>query len=49
VVTDTVADPHYFTRLDGDPVVAFAVYRAKGASDVRVANAVSERIAEIAK
>ena len=49
VVTDTVADPQYFTRLDGDPVVAFAVYRAKGASDVRVANAVSERIAEIAK
>lgn len=49
VVTDTVADPHYFARLDGDPVVAFAVYRAKGASDVRVADAVSKRIAEIAK
>jgi hydrophobe/amphiphile efflux-1 (HAE1) family protein len=49
VVTDTVADPRYFTRLDGDPVVAFAVYRAKGASDVRVANAVAERVEEISK
>ncbi|MGZ8309994.1 MAG: efflux RND transporter permease subunit [Rhodoplanes sp.] len=47
VVTDTVADPRYFARLDGDPVVGFAVYRAKGASDVRVANAVAERLAQI--
>ena len=39
VVTDTVAEPRYFARLDGDPIVAFAVYRAKGASDVTVAKA----------
>mgnify|MGYP000857387343 CR=1 FL=1 len=47
VVTDTVADPRYFARVDDEPVVAFAVYRAKGASDVRVANAVDERLAQI--
>ncbi|MGA8292794.1 MAG: efflux RND transporter permease subunit [Rhodoplanes sp.] len=49
VVTDTVADPRYFARLNGEPVVAFAVYRAKGASDVTVAKAVADRIEEITK
>ena len=49
VVTDTVAEPRYFARLDGDPIVAFAVYRAKGASDVTVAKAVADRIDEIKK
>jgi hydrophobe/amphiphile efflux-1 (HAE1) family protein len=47
VVTDTVAEPRSFARLDNEPVVGFAVYRAKGASDVRVANAVDERLAKI--
>jgi hydrophobe/amphiphile efflux-1 (HAE1) family protein len=47
VVTDTVADPRTFARLNGDPVVAFAVYRAKGASDVRVANAVANELDKI--
>ncbi len=49
VVTDTVADPRYFARLDGDPIVAFSVYRAKGASDVSVAKAVADRVAEIGR
>ena len=49
VVTDTVADPRYFARLNGEPIVAFAVYRAKGASDVTVAKAVADRIEEITK
>ncbi|MDC7784481.1 efflux RND transporter permease subunit [Rhodoplanes sp. TEM] len=47
VVTDTVVDPRTFARLDGDPVVAFSVYRAKGASDVRVSEAVEREIAKI--
>ncbi len=47
VVTDTVANPRTFARLNGDPVVAFAVYRAKGASDVRVANAVESELDKI--
>lgn len=47
VVTDTVVEPRTFARLDGNPVVAFAVYRAKGASDVRVSEAVEREIARI--
>lgn len=47
VVTDTVVDPRTFARLNGDPVVAFAVYRAKGASDVRVSDAVASEIGKI--
>jgi hydrophobe/amphiphile efflux-1 (HAE1) family protein len=47
VVTDTVVEPRTFARLNGDPVVAFAVYRAKGASDVRVSEAVEREIETI--
>ncbi|MBS7537703.1 efflux RND transporter permease subunit [Ancylobacter lacus] len=36
-VTDGAAEPRLFARLDGKPVVAFGVYRAKGFSDVVVA------------
>ena len=32
-VTDAAAEPRTFARLDGQPVVAFAISRAKGASD----------------
>ena len=47
-VTDTAEEPRSFARLDGDrPVVAFAVYRAKGASDVTVAKLVKERLAAL--
>ena len=46
-VTDTVADPRTFARLNGEPVVALGVKRAKGASDVVVAAAVKKRIDEI--
>ncbi len=49
VVTDTIADPRTFARLDGDPVVAFGVLRAKGASDVVVAELVAEKVDEIRK
>src|SRR5262249_3344094 len=36
-----------FARLNGEPVVAFAISRAKGASDATVAELVEARIAKI--
>jgi multidrug efflux pump subunit AcrB len=46
-VTDTIAEPRTFARLDGEPVVGFSILRSKGASDVSVAEAVAERIKSI--
>ncbi|MBV8616671.1 MAG: efflux RND transporter permease subunit [Acetobacteraceae bacterium] len=47
-VSDTEEEPRGFARLDGDtPIVAFAVYRAKGASDVDVARRVGARVAAL--
>ncbi len=44
-VTDGFEEPRRFARLDGTtPVVAFAVYRAKGASDVTVAERVAAKL-----
>jgi len=43
-VTDTVADRRTFARFNGEPVVALAIKRSKGASDVVVAAAVQKRI-----
>jgi multidrug efflux pump subunit AcrB len=43
-VTDTIADRRTFARYNGEPVVALAIKRAKGASDVVVAEAVQKRI-----
>ncbi|MDF2995385.1 MAG: family transporter [Xanthobacteraceae bacterium] len=37
-VIDGAAEPRIFARLDGKPVVAFGIYRAKGFSDVVVAD-----------
>ena len=47
VVTDSIADPRTFARLNGEPVVALGVKRSKGASDVVVAAAVKKRIDEL--
>ena len=47
-VTDTVAEPRTFARLDGEPVVGFSILRSKGASEVAVAKAVAARVDEIA-
>src|SRR6516164_9002566 len=47
VVTDTVAAPKSFARYNGDPVVAFGIWRSKGQSDVVVAAAVQKKINEI--
>ncbi|QFR33650.1 efflux RND transporter permease subunit [Ancylobacter sp. TS-1] len=43
-VTDGAAEPRIFARLDGKPVVAFGVYRAKGFSDVVVAERADEAL-----
>jgi hydrophobe/amphiphile efflux-1 (HAE1) family protein len=46
-VTDSTAEQRTFAALDGRPVVAFAISRAKGASDVVVAEEVARRVAEL--
>ncbi|HRN88072.1 MAG TPA: efflux RND transporter permease subunit [Hyphomicrobium sp.] len=46
-VTDSIAEPRTFAKLDGEFIVAFSVSRAKGASDTVVAAAVAERLKEI--
>jgi len=46
-VTDTYEEPKSFSRFDGDPVVTFAVFRAKGASEVSVAETVASALDEV--
>ncbi|MFN3891743.1 MAG: efflux RND transporter permease subunit [Beijerinckiaceae bacterium] len=46
-ITDGAADQRRFARLDGRPVVAFAIVRAKGASDATVMELVGKRVDEI--
>ena len=46
-VTDTIAPPRRFARLNGQPIVAFGILRAKGASDVTVAAGVGKLVDEI--
>ncbi|HEY1942602.1 MAG TPA: efflux RND transporter permease subunit [Roseiarcus sp.] len=46
-VTDGAAEPRTFARLFDEPIVAFGVTRAKGASDVTVDRLISERLARI--
>jgi multidrug efflux pump subunit AcrB len=46
-VRDGVAEPRTFARSGDDPVVAFSVSRAKGASDVSVSRDVAAKVAEI--
>jgi len=48
-VTDATAEPRAFATLDGAPVVAFAISRAKGASDVVVAGDVANKVEELRK
>jgi multidrug efflux pump subunit AcrB len=47
IVTDTVAERSTFARANGEPVVAVAITRAKGASDVVVAKQVQARIDQL--
>ncbi|WP_437378992.1 efflux RND transporter permease subunit [Inquilinus limosus] len=46
-VTDGGAEPRSFARVDGKPVVAFSLYRAKGFSDVVVADAAQARLQQL--
>ena len=46
-VTDSTAEQRTFAALDGRPVVAFAISRAKGASDVVVAADVARKVEEL--
>ena len=48
-VTDAIAEPRTFAALDGSSVVAFAISRAKGASDTVVAADVARKIEELQK
>ncbi|RTL99961.1 efflux RND transporter permease subunit [Ancylobacter aquaticus] len=48
-VTDGAAEPRIFARLDGMPVVAFGVYRAKGFSDVVVAESTEAALRDLEK
>jgi hydrophobic/amphiphilic exporter-1 (mainly G- bacteria), HAE1 family len=46
-VVDSNSEPRAFARLDGEPIVTFAVFRTKGASDLSVAKAVAAKIADL--
>ncbi len=46
-VTDTIAEPRTFARLNSEPIVAFSILRAKGASDVTVAARVTKFIDQL--
>ncbi|WP_460448027.1 efflux RND transporter permease subunit [Alsobacter sp. SYSU BS001988] len=46
-VTDSAAESRTFARFNGEPVVGFAVSRAKGASDADLSAAVAKRIDQL--
>ncbi|MFB9947743.1 efflux RND transporter permease subunit [Rhizobium puerariae] len=49
VVTDTYEEQKSFSRFNGTPSVTFAVFRAKGASEVSVAETVAKSLDEVRK
>ncbi|ACL58916.1 efflux RND transporter permease subunit [Methylobacterium nodulans] len=46
-LSDGAEEPRTFARLNGEPVVAFAISRASGASDASVAEIVAKKIDEL--
>jgi hydrophobe/amphiphile efflux-1 (HAE1) family protein len=46
-VTDSIAEQRTFAALDGRPVVAFAISRAKGASDTSISSEVDKVVAQL--
>ena len=46
-ITDSIAEPRQYAELNEKTVVAFAIVRAKGSSDVSVEKAVAKRVAEL--
>ncbi len=48
-VIDDASEPRSFARLNGEPVVTFAVFRSKGSSELSVADVVNAKLAELGK
>ncbi|MBD9373348.1 efflux RND transporter permease subunit [Rhizobium sp. ARZ01] len=46
-ITDTYEEPRSFSRFNGTPVVTFAVFRSKGASEVTVAESVEKALTKV--
>lgn len=46
-VIDTYEEPRSFATVNGDPIVVFSVYRAKGASEVSVAETTTEALDQV--
>ena len=46
-VTDASVEERTFARLNGQPVVAFNIFRSKGESDARVYDVVNAKVAEL--
>ncbi|HWU64360.1 MAG TPA: efflux RND transporter permease subunit [Ensifer sp.] len=46
-ITDTYKEPVSFSRFDSNPVVTFAIFRSKGASEVTVADEVQKALVDI--
>ena len=48
-ISDTYEEPRSFSRFNGNPVVTFAVFRSKGASEVTVAGSVDAALQGVRK
>ncbi|MBL8588989.1 MAG: efflux RND transporter permease subunit [Methylobacteriaceae bacterium] len=48
-IEDASAEARQFARLDGEPVVAFSIFRAKGSSDADVYKEVEKQVAQLRK
>ena len=48
-ITDSAAEERLFARLDGQPVAAFNIFRAKGESDARVFDLANVKVEELRK
>jgi hydrophobe/amphiphile efflux-1 (HAE1) family protein len=46
-VIDDASEQRSFARLNGEPVVTFAIFRSKGESELSVAEAVEKKLAEL--
>lgn len=46
-VIDDASEQRTFARLNGEPVVTFAVFRSKGSSELSVAETVNEKLTEL--
>ncbi|MDX3927072.1 MAG: efflux RND transporter permease subunit [Shinella sp.] len=46
-VSDSYEEPRSFSRFNGNPVVTFAVFRSKGASEVTVSESVEKALATV--